>query len=304
MRPLHHQYPLHLATFTSENNKPWAIMVYYTINNKPGKIHSCFSFFFPFFLERNHYITPKNIYIRGQSVFHTTSGPIFWCSHGRSLFIARPIIAIAAMLGNRPSSSSDGRPGFVACLPWPGPSWKTGVPPWHHLPIQLFTLFAGIGVLSGFSCVFSTLSKLWSSITQSVVPVSVLLQGSAMSNERFLCLSGGLPPTFGLLEPGMSGSGMSGCRRLSHLSLGSAPIGGWILPMEIWFLILLIWESIRSRFVIPVPGMHDCLLPIVALDQTSWPSLTLWNPSSLPYPESPLLDGATSCSLFASSVQP
>lgn len=71
MRPLHHQYPLHLATFTSENNKPWAIMVYYTINNKPGKIHSCFSFFFPFFFGKKPlYYTQKHIYTRSICLPH------------------------------------------------------------------------------------------------------------------------------------------------------------------------------------------------------------------------------------------
>lgn len=34
-------------------------MVYYTINNKPGKIHSCFSFFFLFFWKETTILHPK-----------------------------------------------------------------------------------------------------------------------------------------------------------------------------------------------------------------------------------------------------
>lgn len=188
-------------------------------------MHSCLTFYFILFLKKQVYDTQK-----GQSIFHTTNGPFCCCSHGRSLCIARPIIAIAAVLGkNCPSSSSDNRPaGFVACLPcWPGPSRKTGVPPWHHLPIQRLTLFSGIG--GALPCTFPPPSKLCSSLPRSIAPVSLpaRLQGSATSNQRLLCLGGGgLSPTFGLLEPGTSGSGTPSCRRLSHLSLGSAPIGG------------------------------------------------------------------------------
>lgn len=181
-------------------------------------MHSCLTFYFILFLKKQVYDTQKD-----QSIFHTTNGPFCCCSHGRSLCIARPIIAIAAVLGkNCPSSSSDNRPaGFVACLPcWPGPSRKTGMPPWHHLPIQRLTLFSGIG--GALPCTFPPPFKLCSSCFPG-------LQGSATSKDRFICLGGGgLSPTFGLLvlEPGTSGSGTPSCRRLSHLSLGSAPIGG------------------------------------------------------------------------------